>query len=80
MLVSPLFRNMSMHFPLLLRECVVTASALQGDREGIVPSRSGESGGHQLDPNITRTYIDGVIRRNAAHPFQPRGEFHLILA
>jgi hypothetical protein len=42
MLVSPLFRNMSTHFPLLLRERVVTATALQDYREGIVPSRSGQ--------------------------------------
>jgi hypothetical protein len=40
MLVSPLFRNMSTPFPLLLRECGVTASALQDDWEGIVPGRS----------------------------------------
>jgi hypothetical protein len=40
MLVSPVFRNMSTHFPALLRECVGTASALQDDRAGIVPSRS----------------------------------------
>jgi hypothetical protein len=39
MLVSRLFRNMLTHFPLLLRECVVTASALQDDREGIGPSK-----------------------------------------
>src|SRR6266567_7272679 len=42
MLVLPLFRNMSMHFPLLLRERVVTATAWQDYREGIVPSRSGQ--------------------------------------
>jgi hypothetical protein len=39
MLVSRLLRNMLTHFPLLLRECVVTASALQDDREGIGPSK-----------------------------------------
>jgi hypothetical protein len=39
MLVSPLIRNMSTHFLLLLRECVVTASELQDDREGIGPGR-----------------------------------------
>jgi hypothetical protein len=39
MLVSPLFRNMPTHFLLLLRECIVTSSALQDDREGIGPSR-----------------------------------------
>jgi hypothetical protein len=38
MLVSPPFRNMLTYFPLLLRECVVTASALEDDREGIGPS------------------------------------------
>jgi hypothetical protein len=42
MLVSPLFRNMSMHFPLLPRECVVTASALEDDREGIGPGQLAE--------------------------------------
>jgi len=38
MLVSTLFRNMLTYFPLLLRECVVTAGALQDDREGIGPT------------------------------------------
>jgi hypothetical protein len=42
MLVSPLLHNMLTHFPLLLRERVVTATALQDYREGIVPSRSGQ--------------------------------------
>jgi len=66
MLVSPLLRNMSTHFPLLLRECVVTASALQGDREGIVPSRSASTiaPGQPSKFNLYQTAAIGLTEHN----------------
>ncbi len=69
MLVSPLFRNMPTHFPLLLREPVVTATTLQDYREGIVPSRSGQpskftftcDGGHPAGNDRNRRYSAGPM-------------------
>jgi len=73
MLVSPLLRNMSTHFPLLLRECVVTASALQGDREGIVPSRSAAVGAKRpgAGPNLYRPAAIGLGLLPFAYPKWP---------
>ena len=66
MLVSPLIHNMSTHFLLLLRECVVTASAVQGDREGIVPSRSAAVGAKRpgAGPNLDQPAAISLTEHN----------------
>ena len=71
MLVSPLFRNMPAHFLLLLRECVVTASALQDDREGIGLSRTHGTIAPSEPGEFTLTCNEGAQARCVRFGYHP---------